>query len=64
MLAYLDDKRAEYLEEIAQCEADLAEARKKLEWLEGLIADFEDEAEEDVVVVEPDVHTETVAMYS
>ena len=49
MLTYLDDKRAECLEEIEQCEADLAKARQKLEWLDELIADLKDEAEEGVL---------------
>lgn len=64
MLAYLKNKRAECLAEIEECEKDLKRERQKLDLLDELIADVEEEAEEDMVVVEPDVHTETVAMYS
>lgn len=63
MLAYFDDKRAEFLEEIEQCEAELALARQKLEWLDELIADFKKEAEDNVLVATPNVTNGTVAMF-
>ena len=46
MLSVLECKRAECLEEIAECEKDLELARLKLAWLDDLIADVKEDAAE------------------
>lgn len=46
MLSVFEYKRAECLEEIAECEKSLELAKLKLEWLDELIADAEEEEKE------------------
>lgn len=46
MLAYFEDKRAELVEEIADCERELERAKGKLEFLDEIIADAQAYAQE------------------
>jgi len=46
MLAYFEDKRAELVEEIADCEKVLERAKSKLELFDEIIADAKAYAEE------------------
>lgn len=49
MLAILEDKRAECLEEIAECEKELERAKIKLELLDEIISDAKEEAEAEAI---------------
>jgi hypothetical protein len=47
MRSYLECKRAECLEEVEQCEKDLAAAKIKLDFINEVIADAEEYAAEE-----------------
>ena len=59
MLAYLEDKRAECLDEIAECEKELERAKIKLELLNEIITEAKEDAEEETKTV----NNGSVAMY-
>ena len=63
MLAYLEDKREELLAEIAECEKELEEAKTKLEFLDEIIADVQEDAEEEETEAATEVNNGTVALY-
>lgn len=47
MRSYLEVKRAECLEEVAECEKELERAKTKLEFINEVIADAEEYAAEE-----------------